>query len=564
MVVESDKADMDVESFESGYIAQIIIPEGESASVGDTVAVIVSSEADIAKVGDSATPPESETCVVTSAATTVAVADSSSAGLEVTMPALSSTMVEGKIVQWLKGIGEKVEIGDAIMVVESDKADMDVESFEEGYLAAILTPEGGSAAVGDCVAVLAETEAEIAAVASAGAPSSAAPAAPAPAAPAAAAPAAAAPAPAAPAAVVVPEGERVVASGYAKKVASAAGVDLRTVRGSGPNSRIVADDVLLTASGMPPAAHTPAPGVVAATPMARTLSKAKGVDLSTVAGTGNFGRVTEDDVLAALGMPRKNAPPAPAPAAAGPAAAGPAASSAAPKPPPAAAAPVPEGLVPMDGMQKAVVKNMEATLGVPIFRVSRSIATDSFDALYAKLKPKGVTVSALLAKACAMVLEKHPIVNAAYDPSGAIKYNEDINVAMAVALDGGLITPTIRKCNTMDIYSVGREWKDLVTKAKEKRLAPIEYNSGTFTISNLGMFGVSSFEAILPPGTGSILAIAGSAPTVVAQANGHLGVVKKMTVTITCDHRHIYGADAAMFLKDLADLLENNTEDLLY
>uniref|UniRef100_A0A7S2DP78 Dihydrolipoamide acetyltransferase component of pyruvate dehydrogenase complex n=1 Tax=Octactis speculum TaxID=3111310 RepID=A0A7S2DP78_9STRA len=520
MVVESDKADMDVESFESGYIAQIIIPEGESASVGDTVAVIVSSEADIAKVGDSATPPESETCVVTSAATTVAVADSSSAGLEVTMPALSSTMVEGKIVQWLKGIGEKVEIGDAIMVVESDKADMDVESFEEGYLAAILTPEGGSAAVGDCVAVLAETEAEIAAVASAGAPSSAAPAAPAPAAPAAAAPAAAAPAPAAPAAVVVPEGER--------------------------------------------AAHTPAPGVVAATPMARTLSKAKGVDLSTVAGTGNFGRVTEDDVLAALGMPRKNAPPAPAPAAAGPAAAGPAASSAAPKPPPAAAAPVPEGLVPMDGMQKAVVKNMEATLGVPIFRVSRSIATDSFDALYAKLKPKGVTVSALLAKACAMVLEKHPIVNAAYDPSGAIKYNEDINVAMAVALDGGLITPTIRKCNTMDIYSVGREWKDLVTKAKEKRLAPIEYNSGTFTISNLGMFGVSSFEAILPPGTGSILAIAGSAPTVVAQANGHLGVVKKMTVTITCDHRHIYGADAAMFLKDLADLLENNTEDLLY
>ena len=176
------------------------------------------------------------------------------------------------------------------------------------------------------------------------------------------------------------------------------------------------------------------------------------------------------------------------------------------------------------------------------------------------LKPKGVTVSALLAKAVAICLEKHPIVNAAYDPSGAIKYNEDINVAMAVALDGGLITPTLRKANTMDIYSLGREWKDLVGKAKavrvmaqavcsllcdanalaprsspqqtrtaftfpnslktppsrtptqnptpnptnptQKKLTPDEYNSGTFAISNLGMFGVSSFEAILPPGMG--------------------------------------------------------------
>jgi pyruvate dehydrogenase E2 component (dihydrolipoamide acetyltransferase) len=180
-----------------------------------------------------------------------------------------------------------------------------------------------------------------------------------------------------------------------------------------------------------------------------------------------------------------------------------------------------------------------------------------------QVKPKGVTVSALLAKAVATVLERHPIMNAAYDPSGAIKYNEDINVAMAVALDGGLITPTLIKANTQDLYSLGRNWKDLVKRAQEKKLSPAEYSSGTFTISNLGMFGVSAFDAILPPGQGSILAIGASLPTVTVQPNGFLGVVKQMTVTITCDHRHIYGAQAAEFLVDLANLMENDVESLL-
>ena len=181
-----------------------------------------------------------------------------------------------------------------------------------------------------------------------------------------------------------------------------------------------------------------------------------------------------------------------------------------------------------------------------------------------KLKPKGVTVSAMLAKACGMVLENHPIVNAAYDASGAIKYNENINVAMAVALDGGLITPTIQEANLKDIYTVSRDWKDLVAKAKAKTLSPAEYNSGTFVISNLGMFGVQQFDAILPVGMGAILAISASLPAVVSQPNGHFGVQKQMTVTITCDHRHIYGADAANFLKDLAELMENDVDSLLF
>lgn len=206
----------------------------------------------------------------------------------------------------------------------------------------------------------------------------------------------------------------------------------------------------------------------------------------------------------------------------------------------------------------------------------REIVTDSFDELYAKLKPKGVTVSAMLAKAVAETLKKHPIMNAMY-VEGGIKYNKDVNVMMAVAIDGGLITPTIKKANEQDLFSISRAWSDLVKKAKSKTLKPDEYSSGenelsfsnsylnlrlidlssiiyagTFTISNLGMFGVQQFDAILPKEMGCILAIASATPKVVQLKNGHFGVQKTMTVTVTCDHRHIYGADAAMFLKDLA------------
>lgn len=172
-----------------------------------------------------------------------------------------------------------------------------------------------------------------------------------------------------------------------------------------------------------------------------------------------------------------------------------------------------------------------------------------------------MTVSSLLAKAVAETLKKHPVINAEY-VEGGIKYSADINVAMAVAIDGGLITPTIVKAQDQDLFAMSKTWKDLVGKAKAGKLSPAEYNSGTFYISNLGMFGVHQFDAILPAGVGSILSIAGSKPKVVQQKNGYFGVKKTMMVTLTCDHRHIYGADAAEFLKDLADIIENDSRSL--
>lgn len=171
-------------------------------------------------------------------------------------------------------------------------------------------------------------------------------------------------------------------------------------------------------------------------------------------------------------------------------------------------------------------------------------------------------MTALLAKAVAVTLQKHPLVNASYTGQG-IQYHSGINVAVAVAMPGGgLITPVLQKADQIDIYSLSRAWKDLVERARLKQLQPEEYSSGTFTISNLGMYGVDRFDAILPPGQGAILAVGASRPQVVATDAGLLGVRRQMQVNITCDHRIIYGADAAAFLQDLAKLIETDPQSL--
>ena len=338
------------------------------------------------------------------------------------------------------------------MVVESDKADMDVEAFEDGFIAAIITKEGEAANVGSPVALIAANEADIPALkayaATIGGGGGGAPVAAAPAAPAAAAPAKAAPKAAAPANPAASAGGRVVASTLAKKMADEMGVDISTVAGSGQGGRITAGDVQKAASGggapakkaAAPAkpSWTPAPGVVAATPSARALAKKAKLDLASITGTGEFGRVTADDVKIATGemKPKRKtaAPGAPAPV------------------------DLPEGLVPFTGMQRAVSNNMVATLTCPVFRASREIEMDAFNSLYQQVKPKGVTVSALLAKAVAKAIEKHPIVNSSFREEGTF-FNKDINIAMAVAIDGGLITPVLKYANERDVLELGENWK---------------------------------------------------------------------------------------------------------
>jgi pyruvate dehydrogenase E2 component (dihydrolipoamide acetyltransferase) len=401
---------------------------------------------------------------------------------EVTMPALSSTMTEGKITAWTKKVGDKVEKGETIVVIESDKADMDAESFYDGYLGLITVPEGATAPVGAVIAYIAETEAEIATITHK--TNSPAPA----------------PAPkleeAIPEVVVssrpAPKVDRVIATPRAKRLAQENGIDLKQVNGSGPNGRITAQDIEALTT------VTPAP---VATPVITPAVK----PVETTAGTT---------------------------------------------------------IRPFTGLQQAVVRNMNASLSVPTFQVGYTITTTGLDQLYKLIKPKGVTMTALLIKAVANTLVKHPLLNSAYSDQGIV-HKPDINVAVAVAMDdGGLITPVVKNADRLDIYSLSRQWKILVDKARAKQLTPDEYSTGSFTISNLGMFGVDRFTAILPPNTGAILAVGASNPTVVADAQGAIAIKNQMQVNLTSDHRIIYGADAAQFLKDLAQLLEQDAQSL--
>ncbi|XP_074279553.1 dihydrolipoyllysine-residue acetyltransferase component 5 of pyruvate dehydrogenase complex, chloroplastic [Silene latifolia] len=421
---------------------------------------------------------------------------------EIFMPALSSTMTEGKIVSWIKSEGDKLSKGDPVVVVESDKADMDVETFYDGFLAKIIVDEGNSAPVGSAIALLAESEDEIAAaIAKAAATTTATADVSSPAPPQSESTSsdvspAKVTSPVAVAVAVVSEhpaaegGRRVVASPYAKKLGKELGIDLATIVGSGPQGRIVAKDVEAAAKAavISPAMSSPVVAAVSSTTSA-VVELGKTVAFTT--------------------------------------------------------------------MQNAVSRNMVESLSVPTFRVGYTITTDALDALYKKVKAKGVTMTALLAKATALALVKHPVVNSSCRDGKSFTYNSHINVAVAVAIDGGLITPVLQDADKVDLYTLSRKWKELVEKARAKQLQPQEYNSGTFTLSNLGMFGVDRFDAILPPGTGAIMAVGASQPSVVASKDGRIGMKSQMQVNVTADHRVIYGADLAAFLQTLAQIIED-------
>ena len=411
-------------------------------------------------------------------------------------------MTEGKIVSWVKSPGDKVEKGETVVVVESDKADMDVESFYEGYLATIVTPAGESAPVGMAIAFLAETTAEI-------------------------------------------ETAKQQAAGQTTPAAIAAPATIA--------APVAAATVTNGASS------SPASGRTIISPRARKLAKDLKIDLTGLHGTGPHGRIVAEDVEAAAGKTPTAAPAITALVPTVSKAAAPAAAKLAAAPLPAA---LPGQTTAMTTLQNAVVRNMMTSLEVPTFHVAYAITTDNLDQLYKQVKSKGVTMTTLLAKAVAITLQKHPLLYARYVDQG-IHYNSAINVAVAVAMDdGGLITPVLQNADKLDLYTLSRSWQDLVDRARAKQLQPDEYNSGTFVISNLGMFGVDFFDAILPPGQGAILAIGASRPQLVATDDGMMAVRRQMKVNITCDHRIIYGANAAAFLKDLAKLIETNPQSL--
>jgi pyruvate dehydrogenase E2 component (dihydrolipoamide acetyltransferase) len=409
---------------------------------------------------------------------------------------------------------------------------MDVESFHDGFLASIVMPAGSSAPVGETIGLIVETADEIAA-AQANAPSS-------------------------------PPSQSV----SQEKESSTPQVQERKDSANTSKGTVVKETI--------PAPLTPEPslaqsqflndGRVVASPRAKKLASQMGVDLSTVRGSGPHGRIQAEDVQSAQGQPisvpwiaESNAPAKIV--------------SETPliekksidsdKPPAAGKSFGSRGeTIAFNTLQQAVNRNMEESLNTPCFRVGYSILTDELDSFYKQVKPNGVTMTALLAKAVGLTLARHPQVNAAFSSEG-IAYPSQINVAVAVAMeDGGLITPVLQKADETSLADLSLQWADLVKRARNKQLEPQEYSSGTFTLSNLGMFGVDRFDAILPPGTGAILAVGASLPKVVASKDGSISIRKQMQVNLTADHRVIYGADGALFLKDLAYLIENNPYSL--
>ena len=459
---------------------------------------------------------------------------------DIFMPALSSTMTEGKIVEWTKSPGDKVEKGETVLVVESDKADMDVESFNEGYLAVILVEAGQEAPVGSAIALVAETEAEIEEAKKQ--------------------------------AASIADGDPTLHQQRRSSPELAGGESKPEEAAPVAVTAPVETSTATVSSNGSSSSNGNSSGRIIASPRAKKLAKELKVDLKTLQGSGPYGRITAGDVEQASGKsvttplakPVEAAPQTTAKAAPAVNAAPVMPTNAAPQP---QSQPVSAGVssgdtVPLNTLQKAVVQNMMTSLQVPTFHVAYTITTDALDKLYKQIKPKGVTMTALLAKAIAVTLKNHPVVNASYSQD-ATRYNSQINVAVAVAMpDGGLITPVLRNADEMDIYSLSRTWKDLVARARSKQLQPEEYSTGTFTLSNLGMFGVDNFDAILPQGQGSILAVGGSKPQLVADDSGMMGVKRQMKVNITSDHRIIYGAQAAAFLKDLATLIETNAQSL--
>ena len=420
--------------------------------------------------------------------------------IEILMPALSPTMEEGTLSKWLVKEGDTVSSGDLLAEIETDKATMEVEAVEEGTIAKIIVTDGTDGVkVNAPIAILLEEDEDASALDGYAPGGGAAPAAakpdPAP------APKAAAPAPQAPAPKAAPapsSGDRIKASPLAKRLAKEAGIDLAGVTGSGPNGRIVKADI----DGFSPSSQ-PAPQAAAA-PAATT----------TEVGAVRSGGA---DYLAKLGVEAGT-----------------------------------YDLEPLDGMRKVIAKRLSASNNnVPDFPLLVDCEIDALLAMRKELNaqaPEGVKVSVndMLIRAAALALKLVPAANASFTPDG-IAYHKHADVAVAVAIDGGLITPIVRHAENKGLSTISVEMKDLAGRAREKKLKPQEYQGGTFSISNLGMMGIKSFGSIINEPHGMILSVGAGAPRPVVK-EGEIAVATVMTVTLTCDHRVVDGALGAEWI----------------
>jgi pyruvate dehydrogenase E2 component (dihydrolipoamide acetyltransferase) len=426
--------------------------------------------------------------------------------VEILMPALSPTMEEGTLAKWLVKEGDVVKSGQILAEIETDKATMEFEAVDEGIVGKLLVAEGTAGVkVNTPIAVMVEEGESVSA-----APAPAKAAAPVSAAPAAAAPAVVAVA--APAAPTASGGARVFASPLARRIAAEKGLDLTKVAGSGPHGRIVKADV----EGAKPAAAAPVAAVAAAAAPAPAKPAAAGMPT---------GMATETVLKMYADRQYEE--------------------------------------VPLDGMRRTIAARLtEAKQTIPHFYLRREVRLDALmafrETLNKQLEARGVKLSVndFIIKACAAALQAVPDANAVWAGDRMLRLKPS-DVAVAVAVEGGLFTPVLRDADKKSLSTLSAEMKDLAARAKTKKLAPQEYQGGSFAISNLGMMGIENFDAVINPPHGSILAVGAGIKKPVVMADGTIGVATVMSMTLSVDHRVIDGALGAQFLKAVIEGLEN-------
>ena len=418
--------------------------------------------------------------------------------IEILMPALSPTMEEGTLSKWLVKEGDTVSSGDLLAEIETDKATMEFEAVDEGVIGKIMIAEGTEGVkVNAVIAVLLE-DGESAGDISASAATPAAATAPSAEA---AAPAVVTPTPA-PAAPAAKDGNRVFASPLARRIAADKGVDLTKMTGSGPRGRIVKADVE-GASAAPAAVSAPAPTTVA---------------MPASASADAVAKMYEDREYTEI---------------------------------------------PLNGMRKTIAARLtEAKQTVPHFYLRRDINLDALLSFRGELNKQlaardvKLSINDFIIKACALALQSVPDANAVW--AGDRVFNlKPSDVAVAVAIEGGLFTPVLKDAEVKSLSVLSAEMKDLATRAKDRKLAPHEYQGGSFAISNLGMFGIDNFDAVINPPHGAILAVGAGKKKAIVGPDGDLMVATVMSVTLSVDHRVIDGALGALLLNAIVDNLEN-------
>ncbi|WP_281322732.1 pyruvate dehydrogenase complex dihydrolipoamide acetyltransferase [Flavobacterium aestivum] len=500
--IETDKATMEFESFNEGTLLYIGIPEGETAPVDSLLAIIGKEGEDVSALisGGSAAPVAAEsTPAPVEEKVAEVVAPTQAAALPkgvvvVTMPRLSDTMTEGTVATWLKKVGDKVSEGDILAEIETDKATMEFESFNEGTLLFIGIQEGNTAPVDSLLAIIGPAGTDV--------------------------------------------------SGIAENY---------KVGGAAPTATVEKEEVKATSSdNSVEAVEAVTDGKrILASPLAKKIASDKGIQLAQVKGTGENGRIVKSDI--------ENFTPATT--------AAPVATEA--KAPEAVKTEAPKVFVPAgevfteeiknSQMRKIIAKRLaESLFTAPHYNLVIEVTMDEAmqsRAVINSVPDTKVSFNDMVIKACALALKKHPKINSQWRED-AIIINHHVNIGVAVAVEDGLVVPVLRFTDAMSLSQIGASVRDLAGRAKNKKLLPTEMEGSTFTVSNLGMFGITEFNSIINQPNSAILSVGAIVEKPVVK-NGQIVVGNTMMLSLACDHRTIDGATGAQFLQTLKQYIEN-------